>query len=126
MNDEAQDAAGGRPPVPPVYLPEPVTMADRLRPFEPYRLLAQAGDDVELRLDVPHAREYSIQIFGDRGAAMTLYEEVEGELVHYADDERSTDLNAGLRVRLEQDRRYVLRLRICFGDASRDEAVMLW
>ena len=126
MNDEAQNAAGGRPPVPPAFLPEALTVSGRLRPFEPYRLLAQAGDDVELRVDVPHAREYSIQIFGDRGAAMTLYEEVDGELVHYADDERSTELNAGLRVRLERDRCYVLRLRICFGQASHDEAVMLW
>ena len=126
MNGEARNAPGGRPPVPPVFLPDAVTVDGRRRPFEPYRHYAQAGDDVELRLDVPHAREYSIQIFGDRGAAMTLFEDVGGEIVHYADDERSNDLNAALRVRLEHDRRYVLRLCICFGQASRDEAVMRW
>lgn len=107
--------------------PAPVVRSTRrLRPFEPYRLCAQAGDQVDLEVAVGHGREYSIQTFGSRGAAMTLFEAIGERLVHYADDERSTEFNAGLRVNLCEGTRYVLRLRICFGQASREEAVMMW
>lgn len=73
------------------------------------------------------SRDYTIQTFGGSDTVMVLFEDQNGDLKYVkGDDDSGTNLNARIAVRLNQGRRYVLRIRLYANHASGDTAVMMW
>ena len=72
-------------------------------------------------------RDYKIQTFGESDTVMVLFEDQDGDLKFIdGDDDSGTNLNSSISSRLDQGRKYVLRIRLYSNFGIGDTAVMLW
>ncbi|EAR21982.1 hypothetical protein [Nitrococcus mobilis] len=72
-------------------------------------------------------RDYTIRTFGEADSVMVLFEDQNGNLKFVeGDDDSGSELNAEMRVRLYQGRRYVLRIRLYLKYSAGDTGVMMW
>ena len=98
-----------------------------IKPFESLPLTLQAGEQVDVTLDPPGTRDYTIGTFGASDVVLVLFEEVDGELRYVAgDDDSGEDRNALIEAKLFQGRRYVARLRMYYATESGQTALMYW
>ena len=98
-----------------------------IKPFESLPLTLQAGEQVDVTLDPPGTRDYTIGTFGASDVVLVLFEEVDGELRYVAgDDDSGEDRNALIQAKLFQGRRYVARLRMYYATESGQTALMYW
>lgn len=99
----------------------------RLEPFRLEFLALAPGEQKNFNIAPRSTNDYTIQTFGRSDTVMVLFEEVEGQLNYVdGDDDSGTRLNAQINVRLQQGRRYVLRIRLYLNYSSGDTAVMWW
>ncbi len=92
---------------------------------EPLSLAPAEQKNFAIRPDA--TRTYTIQTFGEADTVMVIFEDQNGDLKYVdGDDDSGTDTNACIRVRLYQNRRYVLRIRLYFQSSAGATAVMLW
>lgn len=99
----------------------------KLEPFDPQFLSIQPGDQLNFVIRPEASRFYTIQTFGESDTVMVLFEEIDGQpRFVMADDDSAQDLNARLRLKLFQGRKYILRVRLYFQGASGETAVMMW
>jgi hypothetical protein len=103
----------------PVYPP--------LKPFKLEILALRPSEQKNFSISPEQTDTYTIQTFGHSDTVMVLFEDVDGQLRFVAgDDDSGMDRNAQIRVRLRQDRHYVLRIRMYLRYASGKAAVMMW
>ncbi|MBS9405411.1 hypothetical protein KG088_17525 [Halomonas sp. TRM85114] len=98
-----------------------------LEPFKLEFLNLAPAEQKNFRIEPRSTAEYTIQTFGRSDTLMVLFEDVEGQLRYVeGDDDSGTGLNSQIHTRLQQGRRYVLRIRLYLNYASGDTAIMLW
>ena len=98
-----------------------------IKPFESLPLSLGPGEQVDVALEPPGTRDYTIGTFGASDVVLVLFEEVEGELRYVAgDDDSGEDRNALIEAKLFQGRRYVARLRMYYATESGQTAIMYW
>ena len=103
-----------------VQLPE-------LRPYEAHRIRIAAGEQLDFEIRPSLSRDYTIQTFGQMDTVMVLFEEINGEPAYLdGDDDSGWQTNARIVQRLFQGRRYFLRLRLYFAQASGEGALMMY
>jgi hypothetical protein len=99
----------------------------KLEPFRSELLSLAPGEQKNFVIEPSASRNYTLQTFGQSDTVMVLFEDQNGNPRFVAgDDDSGTDLNARLRVRLYQGRRYLLRIRLYSNYASGDTAVIGW
>lgn len=98
-----------------------------LEPFTSVPLELGVGEQADFVLEPQASRPYRVGTFGDSDVVLVVFEEVEGDLRFLAgDDDSGEDRNALVRVKLFAGRRYVVRLRHYWSQASGRTAVMVW
>lgn len=98
-----------------------------LEPFKSVPLSLAPGEQKNFRIEPTASRTYQIATFGVTDAVLVLFEEINGELRFLAgDDDSGEDRNAQVSVKLFQDRKYVVRIRLYWAGASGQTAVMFW
>jgi hypothetical protein len=103
--------------------PEPAPLAA----FESRPLTLKDGEQADLAIVPDATREYDIGTFGATDTVMVLFEEIDGEPRYVAGtDDSGTDDNGRLKVKLFEQRRYILRLRLYWAGGSGATAVMYW
>lgn len=108
------------PPLQPQNDPE-------LTPFDSVELRLGQGEQRNFVIEPDATRYYNIQTFGVADTVMALFEDEGGSLRFVtADDDSGHATNSRLRIRLFAGRRYVLRIRLYWADATGQTAVMLW
>jgi hypothetical protein len=109
------------------WYPGDVAAPKNAQPFVSIPLSLAAGQQADLAIDPSESREYTLATFGASDTVMVLFEEIDGELRFLAGaDDSGTDKNASLTLKLFQDRKYVLRVRVLWAGASGNTAVMYW
>jgi hypothetical protein len=97
-----------------------------LKPFRSEVLSLAPAEQKNFAINPPATRDYTIQTFGQSDTVIVLFEDRNGDLKYVdGDDDSGTDLNATLKVRLYQGRRYVLRIRLYSNFSASDISVML-
>jgi len=97
-----------------------------LKPFHSEVLSLAPAEQKNFVINPPATRDYTIQTFGQSDTVMVLFEDQNGDLKYVdGDDDSGTDLNATLKVRLYQGRRYVLRIRLYSNFSAGETSVML-
>ena len=107
----------------------PLTSDDysELKPFESQKLAILPGQQRNFVINPPATREYNIQTFGDSDTVIVLFEDDNGHLRYIdGDDDSGEDFNSHLRIRLEANRKYVLRIRLYYSDREGEAAVMVF
>jgi hypothetical protein len=108
---------------PPIGPAQPPT----LEPFQSVALDLTAGEQADFTLTPPGTRKYQVAVFGASDTVVVLFEEVDGELRYVtADDDGGEERNARIEMKLFQDRRYVVRVRLYYAWASGQVAIMYW
>jgi hypothetical protein len=98
-----------------------------LEPFQSVELQIGPREQRNLTIEPEATRTYDIQTFGESDTVMVLFEDVGGEFRYVtADDDSGLATNALLRVKLQQGKRYVLRIRLYYTTLSGRTAVMMW
>ncbi len=98
-----------------------------LKVFESQTLSIQPGEQRNYTILPDMTRNYRIQTFGTSDTVMVLFEDDGGELKYVSgDDDSGTDTNASLNLKLFKGRKYVLRIRLYYSEASGETAVMVW
>jgi hypothetical protein len=99
-----------------------------LQPFESEVIRIGLGEQVNLVIKPDVTRKYTMQTFGEADTLMVLFEDDGGGEPVYlqADDDSGTDYNAKITQRLMKGRRYILRIRLYYANATGEAAVMLW
>lgn len=98
-----------------------------LTPFDSVELHLGQGEQRNFAIEPESTRYYNIRTFGVSDTVMALFEDEGGSLRYVtADDDSGHDTNSSLRIRLFAGRRYVLRIRLYWADATGQTAVMLW
>lgn len=98
----------------------------QLVPFKSEALALAPGEQKNFSIVPSATREYTIQTFGSSDTVMVLFEDQNGDLKFVeGDDDSGTSLNARIKVRLYQGRKYVLRIRLYLNDATGESAVMM-
>ncbi|MFK7828474.1 MAG: M12 family metallopeptidase [Congregibacter sp.] len=98
-----------------------------LTPFESIELHLSEGEQRNFVIEPESTRYYKIQTFGVSDTVMALFEDEGGDLRYVtADDDSGHATNASLRIRLFAGRRFILRIRLYWADATGQTAVMLW
>lgn len=106
--------------------PEALRLAE-LRPYEAHRVRIQPGQQLDFEIRPSSSRDYTIQTFGKMDTVMVLFEEIDGEPKYMnADDDGGQSLNARIVDRLVTGRRYFLRLRLYYAEASGEGALMMF
>jgi hypothetical protein len=110
------------------YPPLKTTGHQLLEPFASTPLKAAAGKQANYTIQPKETRMYEMRTFGPSDSVMVLFEQTGNSKLKYvtADDDSGTDKNAYLRLKLEKDRKYVLRVRVMYTEPEADSAVMLW
>lgn len=99
----------------------------RLEPFVSVPLTLGPGDQANFRIEPSGSKTYTIGTFGTADAVLVLFEEVDGQLRFLAgDDDSGEDRNAQVSVKLFQNRKYVVRVRLYWSGGSGTTAVMYW
>jgi len=107
----------------------PLANADyeELVPLKSVQLSLANGEQRNFRVTPSATRDFEMRTFGTSDTVMVLFEEVNGELRYKAgDDDSGEDRNAYIRARLDQGRRYVLRVRLYYATDAGQTGVMLW
>ncbi len=85
------------------------------------------GEQIDFVINPTYSRGYSIQTFGPMDTVMVLFEEIDGEPRYYdGDDDSGYAYNAKIEARLFRGRRYFLRLRLYYAQASGEGALMMY
>lgn len=109
------------------YPPLDDTQNPQLLPFKSEPLALAAGEQKNFSIVPGATREYTIQTFGSSDTVMVLFEDQNGDLKYVdGDDDSGTSLNASIKVRLYQGKRYVLRIRLYLNYATGESAVMMF
>jgi hypothetical protein len=99
----------------------------KLEPFRSIELAIGPREQRNFTIEPQSTRTYEIQTFGESDTVMVLFEDVNGEFRYVtADDDSGLATNAKLRVKLQQGKRYALRVRLYYTTASGRTAVMMW
>lgn len=87
----------------------------------------QPSEQANFDVNISSSDDYSIQTFGRSDTVMVLFEDVDGQLrMVAANDDSGLDTNAKIEVRLQQGRKYILRVRLYSNYASGTTALMMW
>ena len=98
-----------------------------LKPFRSQPLSLAPAEQKNFVINPTETRNYTIQTFGRSDTVMVLFEDQNGDLKYVAgDDDSGTSLNAQIKVRLYQGRRYILRIRLFLNYATGETSVMMW
>jgi hypothetical protein len=98
-----------------------------LKPLRSESLALAPGEQTNFVIRPAASREYNIQTFGESDAVMVLFEDLGKDTKFVAgDDDSGTPRNTTLKVRLQQGKRYILRLRLMAKSTAGDVAVMVW
>lgn len=110
------------------FYPAPETpQLPELRPYEAHRIRIEPGQQLDFEIKPGFSRNYTIQTFGAMDTVMVLFEEIDGEPAYLdGDDDSGWDTNARIVQRLFQGRRYFLRLRLYYAQASGEGALMMY
>lgn len=110
------------------YPPLKKTDHNLLAPFASTPLKTGPGKQANYLIQPAETRTYEMRTFGSSDSVMVLFEDTgDGKLKYVtADDDSGTEKNAHLRLKLEKDRKYVLRIRVMYAEPEADSAVMLW
>lgn len=117
-----QDIAQAKIFYPPLEETYPV-----LKPFRSEPLALKPAEQKNFAIRPEATRTYTIQTFGAADTVMVLFEDQNGDLKYVSgDDDSGTSTNARIRVRLYQNRQYVLRIRLYYNYSAGETAVMMW
>jgi hypothetical protein len=109
------------------YPPLSETSYVKLEPFASQTLNLAPAEQKNFTITPQETRDYTIQTFGRSDVLMVLFEDQNGTLTFVdGDDDSGSDLNAKISVRLQQGRKYVLRVRMYLEWATGQTAIMLW
>ncbi len=110
------------------FYPAPTTpQLPELRPYEAHRIRIEPGEQLDFEILPSLSRDYTIQTFGRMDTVMVLFEEIDGEPAYLdGDDDSGWNTNARVEQRLFQGRRYFLRLRLYYAQASGEGALMMY
>ncbi|MEJ2691522.1 MAG: M12 family metallopeptidase [Candidatus Thiodiazotropha sp.] len=99
-----------------------------LVPFKSEIIRIEPGEQVNLIIQPDVTRRYTMQTFGEADTLMVLFEDDgSGDPVYLqSDDDSGTDFNAKIEQRLMSGKRYILRIRLYYANATGEAAVMLW
>lgn len=98
-----------------------------LKPFSSVELLLGSSEQANFSIEPDMSREYTLQTFGESDVVIVLFEDDSGEPRYLAgDDDSGDERNSKLTIRLLKGRRYILRVRLYWANASGRTAVMLW
>jgi hypothetical protein len=98
-----------------------------LKPYEAHRIRIDPGQQLDFEIRPELSRDYTIQTFGQMDTVMVLFEEINGEPAYLdGDDDSGWDSNAKIVQRLFQGRKYFLRLRLYYAQASGEGALMMY
>jgi len=110
-----------------IFYPETDSDYDELERFKSEQLSLTPAEQANFIIKPESTREYQIQTFGSADTLMVLFEENKGSLEHFsADDDSGWGRNASLSVRLVQNRKYILRVRLYYSEDSGETAIMMW
>ncbi|EAR21897.1 regulatory protein [Nitrococcus mobilis Nb-231] len=110
-----------------LYPPQDDSSNPTLEPFKSEVLSLAPGEQKNFAVVPGVTREYTIQTFGASDTVMVLFEDQGGNLKFVdGDDDSGSHLNARIRARLYQGRRYILRIRLYFNFSAGDMAIMMW
>lgn len=99
----------------------------KLKRYEAQRIRIDAGQQLDFEIEPEFSRDYTFQTFGQMDTVMVLFEEIDGEPAYLdGDDDSGWDTNAKIVQRLFQGRKYFLRLRLYYAQASGEGAVMMY
>lgn len=109
------------------YPPRPRRQFPELRPFEAHRIRIQPGEQLDFLVTPRLSGEYTIQTFGLLDTVLVLFEEI-GGTPHFVDgdDDSGFARNARIVHRLFRGRRYFVRLRLYYVQASGRAAIMMY
>jgi hypothetical protein len=109
------------------YPPLDESSYTELKPFRSEILSLAPAEQKNFGINPSATRSYTMATFGELDTVMVLFEDQSGDLKYVAgDDDSGKDLNAQIKVRLYQGRRYVLRIRSYSNLAGGEASVMLW
>ena len=109
------------------YPPTPGSKYRSLEPFKSEELHLAESEQINFVIEPDVSRNYRIQTFGESDVVIVLFEDDNGDPRFLAgDDDSGEDRNSQLDVRLLAGRRYLLRIRLYWADASGRTAVMMW
>ena len=99
-----------------------------LQPFVSTPLKIPSGKQANFIIEPKETRTYEIRTFGPSDSVMVLFEEATKKKVKFikGSDDSGTDKNAYLKVRLNKDSRYVLRIRLMYTASPKETTVMFW
>lgn len=98
-----------------------------LKPFRSQTLSLAPGQQANFTIKPTASRNYTLQTFGGADTVMVLFEDFNGDVRYVkGDDDSGSERNARIAVRLNANRRYVVRLRMYSSFAGGETAVMLW
>ena len=98
-----------------------------LKPFQSASLDLSPGEQADFRVNPTATRPYTFRTFGQTDTVMVLFEKRNGEWRYVkGDDDSGQALNAEFTTRLVAGRKYMLRIRLYWSNASGSTAVMMW
>lgn len=99
----------------------------QLVPLQTSALGLQAGQQANFAFTPEKTRDYEFRTFGTADTVMALYEtKASGPVLIAEDNDSGTERNAQFKAKLAKDKKYVVRVRLNFTDASGQTAVMVW
>jgi hypothetical protein len=97
-----------------------------LVPFQSHELAILPDQQRNFVVHPPETRQYDFRTFGSSDTVMALFEDVNGAPRYLTgDDDSGEERNATFRVKLFQEKEYVLRIRLNFSQSG-ETAVMMW
>lgn len=109
------------------YPPQTLEQYPRLVPLQSVRLDFAPGEQRDLWIRPDRSSGYTLQTFGKADVVMVLFTLQDGEPNFMAgDDDSGLDRNALLRVELEENQDYLLRVRLYYTEHAGETAVMMW
>ena len=109
------------------FYPPLETSLPELRVHESEGMSIQPGEQRNFRVNPDETRDYEFRTFGKSDTVMVLFEE-DGDELRYmdGDDDSGKDRNAGFKIRLIKEKKYVLRIRLYYKYSSGKTSVMYW
>jgi hypothetical protein len=99
--------------------------AKGLQPFQATAVNLAAGQQLDVVIEPPSSRTYTIETKGASDTLLVLFEDIDGAPRFLAgDDDSGEDRNARIAYKLFQGRRYVVRLRLYFPGQSGKTSLM--
>lgn len=91
------------------------------------KLSLSAGQQADFRIEPDFTRNHTIQTFGETDSVMVLFEEIDGEPRYVdGDDDSGYDGNARIEAKLQRGSKYILRIRLYYGQIRGNMAVFMW